>query len=298
MHSCEGEFQPCDCAVRKAGYSALLLLGSFAVSSKNAGDITIQRVVSRNGAVRWAVRQDSAVLNTDGQWEHEPLPSSRDEAFLRRCRFPTVQAAARAAMASAGRCWSEADAESALRSAVESALFQEGPQDRADDLAGDSHAELSPAEVRCLLSENRALRESLRRARQQLAEQAPLASAASLLHARAETRTGADNCRLHVYPQIGHHFPLQVVGTHEGLTLLQHAIGCELNATAPMLGQRFLQRGLQAYEVQIRCVTAQRFESLPAPYCIQQSAWSEEESMAFHAALERRADAGQEDNPA
>ncbi len=45
----------------------------------------------------WAIRRGGYVLNRDGQWEHEPLPSSRDDAFLARCRYPLADALRHAA---------------------------------------------------------------------------------------------------------------------------------------------------------------------------------------------------------
>jgi hypothetical protein len=42
---------------------------------------------------RFAVRRMGSVLNKDGEWEFEPQPSSRDEAFFARCRFDTFEAA-------------------------------------------------------------------------------------------------------------------------------------------------------------------------------------------------------------
>lgn len=44
----------------------------------------------------WAVRRFSEVLNKSGEWEHEPNPSERDEAFRSRCRWPTPDAALKA----------------------------------------------------------------------------------------------------------------------------------------------------------------------------------------------------------
>lgn len=32
-------------------------------------------------------------LNRDGQWEHEPIPSERNDAFLDRCRYYSVEEA-------------------------------------------------------------------------------------------------------------------------------------------------------------------------------------------------------------
>lgn len=45
----------------------------------------------------WAVREGGAVLTRRGQWEYEPSPSSRTDAFLKRTRFATAQEAAEAA---------------------------------------------------------------------------------------------------------------------------------------------------------------------------------------------------------
>lgn len=44
----------------------------------------------------WAVIEGPFVLTVDGDWEHEPIPSSRDEEFYRRCRFTEEDARRRA----------------------------------------------------------------------------------------------------------------------------------------------------------------------------------------------------------
>jgi hypothetical protein len=42
----------------------------------------------------WAILSEgNAVLNRDGKWEYEPTPSSRDEAFFARCRWPSAREA-------------------------------------------------------------------------------------------------------------------------------------------------------------------------------------------------------------
>jgi hypothetical protein len=52
----------------------------------------------------WAVRQRGWCLNRDGEWEHEPIPSSRDDTFFGRCRFELDEAlTAAAAKAREGR---------------------------------------------------------------------------------------------------------------------------------------------------------------------------------------------------
>jgi hypothetical protein len=53
-------------------------------------DIRIARARQMDGSVKWAVRNRGACLNKSGEWEYEPMPSSRDEAFLARCRFDSV----------------------------------------------------------------------------------------------------------------------------------------------------------------------------------------------------------------
>ena len=42
----------------------------------------------------WAVRQRGWCLNTELEWEYEPLPSSREDDFLARCRFTQADAIA------------------------------------------------------------------------------------------------------------------------------------------------------------------------------------------------------------
>ena len=39
---------------------------------------------------KWAVRWGSSCLSRRGQWELEPLPSSRDDKFYARCRFDSL----------------------------------------------------------------------------------------------------------------------------------------------------------------------------------------------------------------
>ena len=42
----------------------------------------------------WAIIDGTNyVLNRDGEWEYEPMPSSRDDDFFTRCRWPTAREA-------------------------------------------------------------------------------------------------------------------------------------------------------------------------------------------------------------
>jgi hypothetical protein len=71
--------------------------------------------VQERGDNAWSVKGMFAVLNADGEWEREPIPSSRDDAFLARCRFTEQEALRRAEEAVDGvtvngRTIAEADA--------------------------------------------------------------------------------------------------------------------------------------------------------------------------------------------
>jgi hypothetical protein len=75
-----------------------------AIAVPNAPAVSIERVQQRSGADLWAVRTKSGCcLNKEGDWEDEPQPSSRDDAFLNRCRFATSREAIDAAIADAAR---------------------------------------------------------------------------------------------------------------------------------------------------------------------------------------------------
>lgn len=62
------------------------------------GTYTIRVIIQRDPTVRkYGVYDDIGnVLNHDGGWEWEPQPSSRDEDFLKRCRFDSFEQAVEA----------------------------------------------------------------------------------------------------------------------------------------------------------------------------------------------------------
>lgn len=66
------------------------------------GEIKVELAKQQDGSELWAVRRFGTVLNKSGEWEYEPLPSSRDDAFLDRCRFESGSQAIDAAMAAQG----------------------------------------------------------------------------------------------------------------------------------------------------------------------------------------------------
>lgn len=62
-----------------------------------AKDTFIRKAIQRDGGTKWKVSRNGEVLATDGEWEYEPLPSSRDDEFLARTRYETFNAAIDAA---------------------------------------------------------------------------------------------------------------------------------------------------------------------------------------------------------
>jgi hypothetical protein len=55
-------------------------------------NVKLERV---RGPYGWAIRNEagSVLGKTDDEWEWEPQPSSRDEAFYERCRYATPEEA-------------------------------------------------------------------------------------------------------------------------------------------------------------------------------------------------------------
>ena len=56
--------------------------------------IKIETAKQMDGSIKYAVRHCGAFLTTQGEWEYEPIPSSRGDDFFKRCRFDTWQQAA------------------------------------------------------------------------------------------------------------------------------------------------------------------------------------------------------------
>ena len=57
------------------------------------GEVLLESVKGFQG-IRWALRNDRRYcLNKEGEWEYEPMPSSRDDDFYARCRWDTVEEA-------------------------------------------------------------------------------------------------------------------------------------------------------------------------------------------------------------
>lgn len=56
--------------------------------------IKIETAKQMDGSIKYAVRHLEYCLTTKGEWEYEPIPSSRGDDFFKRCRFDTWQQAA------------------------------------------------------------------------------------------------------------------------------------------------------------------------------------------------------------
>jgi hypothetical protein len=57
------------------------------------GAVKIEECGQIEGPPLWAVRKNGNCMSKDGRWEYEPMPSSRDDEFLARCRFASAQEA-------------------------------------------------------------------------------------------------------------------------------------------------------------------------------------------------------------
>lgn len=57
-------------------------------------ELRIVERVQLDGTVLYAVVRSGWVANRDREWEYEPIPSSRDDDFLLRCRFADWETAA------------------------------------------------------------------------------------------------------------------------------------------------------------------------------------------------------------
>lgn len=72
--------------------SADALIGTIEAADRFMIDAERDIRVEHRGGDAWAVCERGAVVSQDGEREHEPLPSSRDEAFIARTRFGLAEA--------------------------------------------------------------------------------------------------------------------------------------------------------------------------------------------------------------
>lgn len=56
-------------------------------------DVVLRRMPQREGPDKWAILDHKFCLDKDGDWVIQPLPSSRDDEFMQRCRFDSAEEA-------------------------------------------------------------------------------------------------------------------------------------------------------------------------------------------------------------
>lgn len=90
----EGEYVPMEVLVRG------LTVNEYQLSedSPRIGGITLRRMPQRDGTIKWAIYDGGFwVLSKeyeDGDpWEYEPIPSSRNDEYLARCRYDSIEEA-------------------------------------------------------------------------------------------------------------------------------------------------------------------------------------------------------------
>ena len=60
---------------------------------KDLIEVRLECVKQMDGSDMWAIREKGCCLNKQGEWEIEPIPSSRTSAFYKRCRWNSAEAA-------------------------------------------------------------------------------------------------------------------------------------------------------------------------------------------------------------
>lgn len=66
---------------------------SLAIENDGRTEVKIERARQRDGSSLWAIRRDGSVMNKNAEWEFEPMPSSRDDEFIKNCRYATIDEA-------------------------------------------------------------------------------------------------------------------------------------------------------------------------------------------------------------
>jgi hypothetical protein len=84
------------------------LISQYTISATPAGrdqynhlwDLHVDRSVQMDGTEKWAVRWMGRCLGRDGEWDYEPIPSSRSDRWLAQYRHD-LETALRLAVAAA-----------------------------------------------------------------------------------------------------------------------------------------------------------------------------------------------------
>jgi hypothetical protein len=65
-------------------------VSSYELAWEGDAPTLLCRVRQRDKSDLWAIRRLSSTLNRDGEWEYEPIPSSRDDEYMARNRYQTA----------------------------------------------------------------------------------------------------------------------------------------------------------------------------------------------------------------
>ena len=88
--------------IKKQATLLLETVHKYGIAYDNGRLVTIEARMwdeqeSKPKPTNWAVCKDSTVMSKTGNFDYEPLPSNRTDAFLRKHRFNSAQEAA--------ECW-------------------------------------------------------------------------------------------------------------------------------------------------------------------------------------------------
>lgn len=90
-------YRPIEDALRAENERLRAMISSVYVvapTPKNYRQVTVERALQLDGSSLWAIRQPNGFcMNHKGEWDFEPLPSSRTEKFLKSFRFETMDEA-------------------------------------------------------------------------------------------------------------------------------------------------------------------------------------------------------------
>lgn len=70
-----------------------LIVSEYLLTTRADGgplEVTLKRMLQRDGSVKWRIARGGWCLARDGGWEHEPLPSSRTDEFFANCRYAST----------------------------------------------------------------------------------------------------------------------------------------------------------------------------------------------------------------
>lgn len=68
-------------------------ISAYDVNIQGVGLFKIERCRQSDESYKWAIRMNGLCLGLDGEFDIEPLPSSRDDAFIKMYRHDSAESA-------------------------------------------------------------------------------------------------------------------------------------------------------------------------------------------------------------